>query len=122
MMKNTETQLFHFELGIPKIAQTKIGTIQLRYSMHAERAARSDRYGNISLPQDLDTNSAQVIEVEMRGRFTLKVVYRVKYNESADLVLVVLPENGMVKTVWLNLNSDLHRTLDASKYVNLKNT
>jgi hypothetical protein len=111
-----KTNLYHFELGIPKSARTKIGNIPLRYSAHALNAAQDDRNGQIALPVRLNTNDAQVIEVEMRGSETLKVVYRVPYNKDFDLVLVVIPYNGMTKTVWLNSKKDLHRTLDKSRY------
>lgn len=115
-----ETRLYHFELGIPKAAQLRFGKMPLNYSGHAQRASQNDRYGTIELPKYLDTNTAQVIEVEMRGRETLKIVYRVKYNEILDLVLVVIPDRGFVKTVWLNQRNDLHKTLDASRYTSLK--
>jgi len=30
--------------------------------------------------------------------------------------MAVIPDRRFVKTVWLNKNSDLHNTLDTSKY------
>lgn len=112
----SKTNLYHFELGIPKTAKTKIGNIPLKYSNHAKNAAQDDRNGQITLPVRLDTNSAQVIEVEMCGTETVKVVYRVPYNKDFDLVLVVMPRDGFTKTVWLNSNKDLHKTLQAHRY------
>ena len=89
----------------------------LDYSPHALDAALDDRYGNIvNLPKSLDTSKAQVVEVEMQGSKTTKVVYRIPYNEEYDLIIVLIPDRRFVKTVWLNKNSDLHNTLDASKY------
>ncbi len=110
-------KLYHADLGIPQNAQTQHGQVLLNYSQHALDAALDDRYGNIvNLPKSLDTSKAQVIEVEMQGSKTTKVVYRIPYNEEYDLVMVLVPDRRFVKTVWLNKNSDLHNTLDTSKY------
>ena len=110
-------KLYHADLGIPQNAQTQHGQMLLDYSPHALDAALDDRYGNIvNLPKSLDTSKAQVIEVEMQGAKTTKVVYRIPYNEEYDLVMVLVPDRRFVKTVWLNKNSDLHNTLDVSKY------
>jgi hypothetical protein len=110
-------KLYHADLGFPENAKTQHGKMLLDYSPHALSAALDDRYGNIlNLPKSLDTTNAQVIEVEMDGPKTTKVVYRIPYNEEYDLVLVLIPDKRYVKTVWLNKNSDLHNTLDTSKY------
>lgn len=114
---NNDTKLYHADLGIPQNAQTQHGQMLLDYSPHALSAALDDRYGNIvNLPKSIDTSKAQVIEVEMNGSKTTKVVYRIPYNEEYDLVMVLLPDRRFVKTVWLNKNTDLHNTLDTSKY------
>lgn len=113
----TPQKLYHSELGIPPNAKTNHGQFLLDYSNHALEAAQDDRYGNIiNLPKSLDTSKAQVIEVEMSGNKTTKVVYRIPYDEQHDLALVVIPDRRYVKTVWLNKNTDVHNTLDASKY------
>ena len=109
-------KLYHKEFGIPTAAETVVGKLPLERSQHALRAAKDDRYGNIiNLPRILDTSKAQVIEVEMEGDRTTKVLYRVPYSDTHDLVLAVMPD-GFVKTVWLNAHDDLHNTLDASRY------
>lgn len=114
---DNERKLYHADLGIPQNAKTQHGKMLLDYSPHALNAALDDRYGNIvNLPKSIDTSQAQVIEVEMEGPKTTKVVYRIPYNEEYDLVMVMLPDRRFVKTVWLNKNSDLHNTLDTSKY------
>lgn len=114
---NNTRKLYHADLGIPQNAKTQHGQFLLDYSPHALNAAADDRYGNIvNLPKSLDTSKAQVIEVEMEGSKTTKVVYRIPYNEEYDLVMAVIPDRRFVKTVWLNKNSDLHNTLDTSKY------
>lgn len=45
-----------------------------------------------------------------------KMVLRRPYNESLDLIIVLLVNGNKIKTVWLNSNKDAHQTLDVSKY------
>lgn len=75
-----------------------------------------DRYGIVHPPKTLDTDTAQVIEIECCGTETTKVVYRIPYTDTKDMVLVIIPASSRVKTVWVNVRNDTHRTLDASKY------
>ena len=91
----------------------------LDYSNHGMiEAAQDDRYGNIlNLPRSLDTSKAQVIEVETSGNKTTKVLYRIPYDDLHDFTYGCnARKTSSVKTVWLNRNDDLHRTLDTSKY------
>lgn len=109
-------KLYHFQVYMPDLP-LKFGKQKLKYSNHAINASRDDRYGDIQLPTFIDTNTAKVIEVEIvQDRFLSKVVYRVSYNETHDLVVVVIPERWFVKTVWLNAKSDKHQTLNRGKY------
>lgn len=117
--------LYHILLGIPPRIRTKWGKLRLEYGSHAIKESLSDRYGKIALPDELDTDSAQVIEVEDdRLGFTKKVVYRVPHDDKNDLVIVIRPvvdivlniRTGFVKTVWLNRRDDNHKTLDEDKY------
>jgi hypothetical protein len=86
----------------------------LRYVGHALDASRDDRYGNLA-PLLLT-----FVEVEMNDAGTVeKVVARMRTplvcgREHVDLVLVVL-RGGTVKTVWGNVASDTHRTLNRSR-------
>jgi len=44
--------LYHKELGLPLHESAfKRGTVPLKYSRHAEEAAKMDRYGCIKLPK-----------------------------------------------------------------------
>lgn len=114
----TGIKKYHFEIGLPKGFNGAMGVIPLEYTKHALEAAENDRYGKIKLPKEIDTNRAKVIEVEMRGREVLKVLYRVKCTKGLDLLVACMPMSDCfkVRTVWLNLASDAHGTLDASKY------
>lgn len=118
---NRSGMLFHYQLGFPKGAKLTFGTIYLYWTKHALSECSADRYGIIDPPNQLDTDKAQVIEAELSrlddGSFyTNKVVYRIPYTDTKDMVLVVSPGSGAVRTVWINMKEDTHRTLDRSKY------
>lgn len=109
-------KLYHFQVYMPDLP-LNFGKQRLNYSNHALNASRDDRYGDIQLPTVIDTNTAKVIEVEIvQDRFLSKVVYRVDYSDTHDLIVVVIPERWFVKTVWLNAKSDKHQTLNRGRY------
>lgn len=113
--------LFHFELQFPTNAKLHFGTIDLVYTNHAKRACKTDRYGTIQPPKQLNTDNAKVIEAEIirstdNTLQTKKVLYRVPYKGSNDLCIVLIPETKIVKTVWINKTTDSHLTLDRQKY------
>jgi hypothetical protein len=95
--------------------------MRLKYSFHALKEAKRDRYGYHGLPEFLDIDQAEVIEVETtpEGK-PRKVLYRTSYTKEFDLCLVVLIDECFVKTVWLNEQGYLHDNLDVSKYVQSK--
>lgn len=110
--------LYHRDIKFPKDFNPRIGTVMLTYTGHAHHASRSDRYGNIILPRSLDTNKAVCFEVEILEGRVVKLVYRAAYSETLDLILVCKPKGNtfVVTTVWFNLKSDKHATLDTSRY------
>ncbi len=115
--------LFHFEIGFPDDFQEPEGQFRLWYSQHSLDAAKRDRYGNLTryLPTMLDTTKALLVECELQGGQTVKLLYRVKTASRIHLVIALVPhENGqwVVKTVWGNDGRDGHATLDRRKYVN----
>ena len=90
----------------------------MRYSRHALREADIEGLWEEDLPSKLPADF-EVIETEVTdGR--LKWVVRFPCQSDAmvgeDLVLVVI-QSGLVKTVWVNSNTDTHCTLDTTKYV-----
>lgn len=109
--------LYHTDIFIPTDLKLPKGTIFLNYSRHAKRAAISDRYGHIPLPDAINLSDYKVIEVEVIEDEVTKVLYRGQLDEERDLCIVLIPSSSFVKTVWVNLRSDTHRTLDTSKYV-----
>lgn len=110
-------KLYHREVWFPKWLEKKltIGHIKLQYSEHAKRAAHSDRYGLITLPESINVNDGYIFEAEASGKNLVKLVVRHSFNHQLDITYVILL-NGTVKTVWLNHKNDVHRTLDRSQY------
>lgn len=108
--------LYHYKLGIPSYLKLRFGVIRLRYGQHSMDKAY-ERAGKIfKVPTLLDTDKAQVIEVEETNRITTKVVYRVPFDSREDLCIVVIPQTNQVKTVWLNCVDDKHYTLNERPY------
>jgi hypothetical protein len=89
----------------------------IRYSQHAREATRDDRFGAFELPRVISTQTAEVIEVEVRNGKFFKALFRVSHDEYRDVCVVVLLDQSLVKTAWINLRTDDHKTLDSSKYI-----
>jgi hypothetical protein len=112
------TFLFHKDVFMPASAKSPVYEGKLKYSFHAIRASQNDRFGNIPLPESFTVANAELIESELSddGSVALKQVWRQPLDDKRDLVMAITRE-GTVKTVWVNLKSDKHRTLQADKYV-----
>lgn len=109
--------LYHYKLGIPSYLQTRYGVILLNYGKHSLEKAFERAGKTFKVPVRLDTDKAQVIEVESNEkREVVKVVYRIKFNHKEDLCIVVMPWTWKVKTVWLNDVDDKHYTLNEHPY------
>jgi len=120
--------LYHKEIGIPKAALDTVAGKKfcLKYSRHAMMEAVRDRYGVVNKPPCwLTVDPATVIEVDASTEYTgnwhvCKLVVRLDYDSRRDIIIVVVPsrEPGMmtVKTLWTNLRTDKHVTLQKEKY------
>lgn len=112
--------LFHSEVFLPASVRAPIHEGRLTYSRHAWAAANNDRYGVISLPLEFHAADATLIEAEVvlenYEQKVVKQVWRQRLDETRDLILVIR-ESGKVSTVWVNLRSDSHRSLDSAKYM-----
>lgn len=112
--------LYHREIGLPPgAANLWAGVLSLEYSQHAQRAAREDRYGRLELYPEIEFEPSDVVEIELQEGEAVKAVLRIPLEDGRDMVFAILrPEAGRarVKTVWCNLGSDAHKTLDRSKY------
>lgn len=111
--------LYHKDVFLPRrlVKQLPKNVRKLNYSSHAKNEVKSDRYGQVNVPSEIIFQDWEVIEIESKdGIISDKVVLRKKYDDR-DLCIVVLVKCNTVKTVWINLNSDKHSTLDISRYV-----
>lgn len=88
----------------------------LTYSNHALKAANNDRYGNVKLPQSIGLANGYIFEVETQDKTIAKLAIRYPLKGGLDITFVLLYNSGIVKTVWLNKRSDVHKTLKRSKY------
>ena len=110
--------LYHSEISIPEKVKKQLpsGIIKLQYTHHAINASKNDRYGEIPVFKGLNLDNAKVIEIETENDKIEKVLYRCSWTDEKDVCIAVLIATGTVKTVWVNLKSDIHKTLDKSKY------
>jgi hypothetical protein len=110
------TKLYHSEIRLPNFLKNQVAgqTILLEYSRHARRAATDDRYGYINLPDSIRVKVEEIFEVEATNGKVTKFAARTSYDETRDLILVV--RGNVVVTVWINLKSDTHKTLNKTKY------
>jgi hypothetical protein len=112
-------RIFHKEIGLPPELDKYIGRIfKLTFSQHAKDECRNDRYGFIIPPQEVLITKDNVIEVEMHYHNIVKILVRMPYDSVNDISIAFIPSShgGFVKTLWLNRKTDVHRTLDRSKY------
>lgn len=91
--------------------------VRLRYGTHARQEAFADRYGILDLPETIDIRKADIVEIGVTGNTVTKIVARIPHDEKKDIVIVFLPADGFVKTVWANEKNDNHKSLNKSKYV-----
>lgn len=110
--------LFHKDVFAPVRLFQSPGRVSLRYSTHALKAAVEDRYGDLTsyLPDYIDFDTAEIVEVEVCNGRIVKRVVRVAVTADLALVLAV-QSDGLVRTVWANLHSDTHATLHKGKFV-----
>ena len=59
-------------------------------------------------------DNVEPFEVEVDSGLVTKCVVRVEYNDKKDISIVF--RDGVIVTAWLNFKTDLHGTLDRSKY------
>ena len=112
--------LFHREVYLPPASQKLVGQkFPLNYSYHAMLACVRDNYGPVEKPPfEVTITTENLIELEADEEGNLiKVVVRQTYDERRDISFAFFLSDGYVKSVWTNLATDKHSTLDKSKYV-----
>lgn len=109
--------LFHREVFMPpKIAAIGNTTMQITPTAHALKAAAGDRYGVITIPNQITFSGADIVEAEVYERKLVKVLIRLDYDATRDLLIALTIPEGRAKTVWFNLKSDKHSTLRREIY------
>lgn len=94
--------------GLPNFSPFKL---RLRYSRHA--VERMEDKNIHMVPHVLDSQDCEIFEIEDTD--LRKYALRTSYNKFEDLCMAV-DETGFVRTVWLNLKTDNHRTLNKQLY------
>ena len=114
-------RLYHSQIRLPKGFVAPTGRVLLAYTVHALEASKNDRYGEIPVLKSVTLDRLQIVEVGVENDDRIvKIVYRGRLDAERDLILVLIPCAGRawrVKTVWCNLRTDQHMTLDKSRYV-----
>jgi hypothetical protein len=113
--------LYHKTIGIPaNAAKSFLGHHRLIYTAHARVQATLDRYGKLPTPETILIGLAEIIEIEVEAGWPVKIVVRINsgVRPGLDLVLVLRPTEGglRVVTLWGNLATDNHRTLNRAAY------
>lgn len=111
--------LYHKDVGFPKDLDMPRGfnsVMDLKYGGHAKEQALVDKYGAIQLPHRIDLRKGEIFEIGAKGKLVTKLGVRFKYDDTRDIILIVNPADGFVRTVWFNVSGDAHKTLDTSKY------
>lgn len=115
-----EIQVYHAEVYAPSMLFDVNSILRLKYTKHALAAAAADRYGisNSDLPRILDLGDPDlsIIEVALLPHRQKKYTVRYPLPNNIDLVLVVV-DDGWVRTLWGNRRNDTHDTLNRKKYV-----
>jgi len=86
----------------------------------------AEKVDNIIL--NLKNNPVEPFEVnitKVNNKFDItKLVIRTSYDEDRDISIVFIPRlnhdktfTAFIKTAWLNSNTDIHSTLDKTKYL-----
>lgn len=113
-------KIYHKEVGFPLVVSQFFGRkYRLSFSSHAKAECRKDRYGLIIPPREITVTKDNLIEVEITNNVLVgKILIRTKFNDTHDISIAFIPDydTGFVKTLWLNETTDIHRTLDKSKY------
>lgn len=136
------SKLFHEEVFIPSVAlkevmslQKNIETIELSRHFEEQHVDTADykhclqKTKIMSAVMSLTKEQVSPFEVELSkdyhifgpGWHVTKYVVRMSYDENRDVTFVIAVKHtnktsAFIKTAWLNNKSDVHTTLDLTKY------
>jgi hypothetical protein len=113
--------IYHKEIGFPPTLKFPQQKVQLYYTQHSVYQ-RDDKYRDCEVPAMTHIQQKRVVEVETFDNTIIKkLVVRINYDDTYHMVLVLAPLNenwleAKVITFWLNRMTDLHPSLDKTKY------
>ncbi len=117
--------VWHRDIGFPGWFNAKpTGVIPIKWTDHALEAAANDRYVQLTVvPTQIDLSTFEVIEMrtdQERPHHPVGLVLRKPWAHGLDSVLALrwhhVTGSWRVTTVWFNMTTDTHGTLDASRY------
>lgn len=121
--------LYHADIFVPDWFKMPTERAALTYSKHALYATNNDRYGAIPVFESIPLSQFTLIELGVRQgkpnqfgisakREVSKIVVRGAFDEDRDVIFVLIPRGGdyFVKTVWFNLRTDQHTSLNRKRY------
>lgn len=105
-------KLYHADVGFPEGWVKPSEMIEVRYSRHAKDRARENR---VPILREVDLDKCQLVEATIENKETKAVVVRLSHDGWRDMCLAISMD-GCVKTVWVNLKTDNHVSLNRAKY------
>jgi len=106
---------YHKDVFMPSHALNAYRPFFLRYGTHAKNQCDADRYGKISPVYKVTVNQENLVELTLDGLRITKLLVRVPHDGKHDVCIVFLVD-GFVKTCWLCMKSDTHKTLKRHLY------
>lgn len=114
--------IYHRNIGFPPglLMQHDI-VLNLGYTTHAKSRMYREEFKILVLPTVVKVTPNNIVEIYTDdGKTIKKLLMRIPYDYSRDLVLVIEPifkkEKAKVITFWVNHKKDQHPGLDMSKY------
>lgn len=114
---------YHHTIGIPDWVERPRAGMPLCYSHHAmDMWTERTQYSASLLPFELPDN-VMVIEASLDAKPSIVswlLRFPFEHDPTQHIVMAVGP-NGVVRTMWLNLADDMHRSQDMRNYTRVKN-
>lgn len=114
--------IYHREIGFPASLLVPYDTtLVLGLTNHAKDRLTRDDYKILVMPTVVKLTKSNIVEMYTEdNRNVLKILMRVPYDYTRDIVLVIQPDfqkgKAKVITFWLNHKKDQHPGLDMTKY------
>lgn len=107
---------YHKDIYMPEKYKKIEFACLVNYSRHAKQEAETDKYGKINLPTVFDSRNADLIEVTAEGDKPKIGLFKMPYDDTRDLCMVMEINKGKAITVFFNQKGDNHPTLNSSLY------